>query len=110
MRRCKIVVVGAGNPLICGCELGADVSQNAVAGCEQGRLWSACRTLCRWAWQPACLAGRAVLFGLATQASRWTRQAALCRCGVAWSVSRWARSAIGISDERISVDVGFALQ
>ena len=25
--------------------------------------------------------------------------------GVAWSVSRWARSAIGISDERVSVNV-----
>ena len=46
--RCE-TVAGAGNPWICGCELGADVSWNAAAGCV-GRV--ACAALCRGTqWQ-----------------------------------------------------------
>ena len=47
-RVCEIVV-GAGNPWTCGCELGADVSWNAAAGCV-GCV--ACAALCRGTqWQ-----------------------------------------------------------
>ena len=40
VRRCEIVA-GARNPLICGCKLGADVSQNAWQADEAGAVHSA---------------------------------------------------------------------
>ena len=99
--RCEIVA-GAGNPWICGCELGADVSWNAAAGCVGRVVRSA---LCRGTqWQ-------AVTIGVG-RVARVVR-AALChgdccwasRVGVAvpWGLlgrpsSRWRR-VVGIADQ-----------
>ena len=87
--RCEIVA-GAGNPWICGCELGAGFSGNAAAGCVgrvgraalcRGTQWQAvtmgvgrvaraaraalCHGDCCW----ACRVGGAVSWGLVTRAS-----------------------------------------
>ena len=115
--RCEIVA-GAGNPWICGCELGADVSWNAAAGCV-GRV--ACAALCRGTqWQAvtmgvgrvarvACAAlchgdccwasrvGAAVPWGLLGGASsRWRRVwGLLTRASSGW------RCVIGIGDQGV---------
>ena len=71
--RCESVA-GAGNPWICGCELGADVSWNAAAGCV-GRV--ACAALCRGTqWQAVTIS-----VGRVARAAR----AALCRGDCCWA-------------------------
>ena len=110
VRRCEIVA-GAGNPWICGCGLGADVSWNAAAGCV-GRV--ACAALCRGTqWQAvgmglgrvmgiaggrvprvalchgdgwwACRVGGAVLWELLGSASSgWRRVLQIADQGLVW--------------------------
>ena len=71
--RCEIVA-GAGNPWICGCELGADVSWNAAAGCV-GRVVRS--SLCRGTqWQ-------ALTMGVG-RVARLAR-AALCHGDCCWA-------------------------
>ena len=92
--RCEIVA-GAGNPWICGCELGAHVSWNAAAGCVgrvaraalcRGTQWQAvtmgvgrvarvaCVALCHGDCCWASRVGAAVPWGLLGGASsRWRR-------------------------------------
>ena len=103
--RCEIVA-GAGNPWICGCELGADVSWNAAAGCVgrvvrsalcRGTQWQAvtmgvgrvarvaraalCHGDCCW----ACRLGAAVPWGLLLDVSRGWR----CAMGIAAGRLAW---------------------
>ena len=103
--RCEIVA-GAGNPWICGCELGAPVSWNALAGCVgrvahaalcRGTQWQAvtmgvgrvahvaCVALCHgdcWAARPL---GGAVSWGLLTRASSgWRRIIRIGEQGLVW--------------------------
>ena len=88
--RCKSVA-GAGNPWICGCELGADVSWNAAAGCA-GRV--ACAALCRGTqWQAVTMG-----VGRVARAAR----AALCRGGLLLGVSRGCRCAMGMAAGRVA--------
>ena len=125
--RCEIVA-GAGNPWICGCELGADVSWNAAAGCV-GRV--ARSALCRTQWQAvtmgvgrvarvaraalchgdccwACRLGGAVPWGLLLGVSRGWRCAMAMgvsrgwRCAMAMGVSRGWRCAMGIAAGRVA--------
>ena len=119
--RCEIVA-GAGNPWICGCELGADVSWNAAAGCggrvarsalSRGTQWQAvtmgvgrvarvalCHGDCCW----ACRVGGAVPWGLLLGVSRGWRCAMGIAAGrLAWvslggPLSRWRR-VLGIADQ-----------
>ena len=102
--RCEIVA-GAGNPWICGCELAADVSWNAAAGCV-GRV--AFAALCRGTqWQ-------AVTMGVGRVAR--VARAALCHGDCCWAcrvgaavpwglllgVSRGWRCAMGIAAGRLA--------
>ena len=71
--RCEIVA-GAGNPWICGCELGAGFSGNAAAGCV-GRVGRA--ALCRGTqWQAVTMG-----VGRVARAAR----AALCHGDCCWA-------------------------
>ena len=98
--RCEIVA-GAGNPWICGCELAADVSWNAAAGCV-GRV--ACAALCRGThWQAVTMGvGRVARVALCHGDCCWA-----CRLGAAvpWrlllGVSRGWRSAMGIAGRAV---------
>ena len=84
--RCEIVA-GAGNPWICGCELGADVSGNAAAGCV-GRA-----ALCRGTqWQAVTMG-----VGRVARAAR----AALCRGDCCWAC-RVGACAMGIAAGRVA--------
>ena len=94
--RCEIVA-GAGNPWICGCELGADVSWNAAAGCV-GHV--ACAALCRGTqWQAVTMGvgrvARVACVALCHGDCCWA-----CRVGAA--VSRGWRCAIGIAAGRLA--------
>ena len=120
--RCE-TVAGAGNPWICGCELGADVSWNAAAGCVgrvarpalcRGTQWQAvtmgvgrvarvaraalCHGDCCW----ACRVGAAVPWGLLLGVSRGCR----CAIGDCWAACplggavSWRR-VLGIADQGV---------
>ena len=103
--RCE-TVAGAGNPWICGCELGADVSWNAAAGCVgrvayaalcRGTQWQAvtmgvgrvarvaCAALCHGDCCWACRVGAAVPWGLLLAVSRGWR----CAMGIAAGRLAW---------------------
>ena len=111
--RCEIVA-GAGNPWICGCELEADVSCNAAAGCV-GRV--ACAALCRgMQWQAVTMGvgrvARVACAALCHGDCCWA-----CRVGAAvpWrlllGVSRGWRCAMGIAAGRLAwVSLGIAGQ
>ena len=87
--RCEIMA-GAGNPWICGCELRADVSWNAAAGCV-GRV----------AWAALCLGTQwqAVTMGV----GRVARVVCVALChGDCWWAPRGCRCAMGIAAGRVA--------
>ena len=102
--RCEIVA-GAGNPWMCGCELAADVSWNAAAGCV-GRVARA--ALCRGAqWQAVTLgAGRVARVARAALCHGdccWAcRLGAAVPCKLLVGVSRGWRCAMGIAAGRLA--------
>ena len=107
--RCEIVA-GAGNPWICGCELAADVSWNAAAGCV-GRVARVARAaLCHGDCCWASRVGVAVPWGLVGGlSSRWRRVLGIADHvvggAVSWGLvtrasSGW-RCVIGIADQGI---------
>ena len=101
--RCEIVA-GAGNPWICGCELGADVSWNAAAGCL-GRV--ARPALCRGTqWQAVTMGvrrvARAALAALCHGDCCWARRlGAAVPWGLLLGVSRGCRCAMGIAGRAV---------
>ena len=102
--RCEIVA-GAGNPWICGCELGADVSWNAAAGCV-GRV--ACAALCRGTqWQAVTMGvgrvARVACLALCHGDCCWARRmGAAVPWGLLLGVSRGCRCAMGIAGGRVA--------
>ena len=102
--RCKIVA-GAGNPWICGCELGADVSWNAAAG-SRGRV--ARPALCRGTqWQVVTMGvgrvARVARAALCYGDCCWARRlGAAVLWGLLLGVSRGWRCAMGIAAGRLA--------
>ena len=102
--RCEIVA-GAGNPWISGCELGADVSWNAAAGCV-GRV--ACAALCRGTqWQAVRMGvgrvARVACLALCHGDCCWAcRVGAAVPRGLLLGVSRGRRCAMGIAGGRVA--------
>ena len=102
--RCEIMA-GAGNPWICGCELGADVSWNAAAGCV-GRV--ACAALCRGTqWQAVTMGvgrvARVACLALCHGDCCWARRVgAAVPWGLLLGVSRGCRCVMGIAAGRVA--------
>ena len=102
--RCE-VAAGAGNPWICGCELGADVSWNAAAGCV-GRV--AYAALCRGTqWQAVTMGfgrvARVAWVALCHGDCWWARRVgAAVPWGLLVGVSRGCRCAMGIAGGRVA--------
>ena len=93
-------MAGAGNPWTCGCELGADVSWNAAAGCV-GCV--ACAALCRGTqWQAVRIGvGRVACVALCPGDCWWAcRVGAVVPLGWLVGVSR-RRCAMGIAGGRV---------
>ena len=102
--RCESVA-GAGNPWICGCELGADVSWNAAAGCV-GRV--ACAALCRGTQRQAVTMGvgrvaRVACLALCHGDCCWARRVggAAVPWGLLGSASSPWRRVLGIADQSV---------
>ena len=102
--RCE-TVASAGNPWICGCELGGDVSWNAAAGCV-GRV--ACAALCRGTqWQAVTMGvgrvARVACAALCYGDCCWARRVgAAVPWGLLLGVSRWCRCAMRIAGGRVA--------
>ena len=121
VRRCEIVA-GAGNPWICGCELGADVCWNAaagcvgciacaalpwnaVAGCDDGRRARRVCGVCGavpWGLLVGALRGCRCAMGIAAGHVAWVPLGGAVPWGLLVCVSHGWRCAMGIAGQRVS--------